>query len=480
MPPKSKKRKLDANVERCILHASGIQHKEFTSFNNVKGSPGEKLAYLLDIRKKRLNEPHDSPYRMDDICSLIPESLGNVNIEEVGYHRGCYQNFTKNLDRLRSDTSTVENTKLTRSPQKPSASKDPGKFPTKCIFCEKQTTRKSHGKKEQCVTFAVFKDFFNLRHINHLRDTNSKKEGPPTEQEQKTLAHQKVLDVVIDYIQESVIAQEEVVELRALGLLYVKELDKNGFPSPDDRSENLKVKLEKHEIGELIEFTKVNPGDYKNCIMLTLVYNAGINRADAVAHAYKLGTIDRYQDVALLLRQAIYNAFKESEPLPWPPTAEDLNVNSLDEALPPELKTFLNYVVSGDAKMDKGDKMKRIVLSIGQVIICFLVYVNLISLTFSFPCTKMRSHYIQDICRAATNGEWKLPKHILLCTTVRHLYRSKLLTIILARLGHCETYDFGLELETAIAKALDEVSTTLTPQIIKGKVTRCFTLSGTT
>ena len=199
------------------------------------------------------------------------------------------------------------------------------------------------------------------------------------------MAHQKTLDVVIDYVQESVIAQEEVVELRALRLPYVKELDKDGFPSPDYRSENLKAKLEKHEIGELIKFTKVNPGDYKNCIMLTLVCSASINRADAVAHPYKLGTIDRYQDVALLLRQAIYYAFEESEPLPWPPTAEDLNVNSLDEVLPSELETFLNYVVSGDAKMDKGDKMKRIVLSIGQVIICFLVYVNLISLTFSFP-----------------------------------------------------------------------------------------------
>ena len=46
---------------------------------------------------------------------------------------------------------------------------------------------------------------FNLRYINHLPNTNSKKEGPPTEQEQKTLAHQKALDVVIDYIQGSVI-----------------------------------------------------------------------------------------------------------------------------------------------------------------------------------------------------------------------------------------------------------------------------------
>ena len=57
---------------------------------------------------------------------------------------------------------------------------------------------------------------------------------------------------------------------------------------------------------------------------------------------------------------------------------------------------------------------------------------------------------------------------MLLCVTVRHLFRSKQLTTILNRLGHSETYDFGLEMETALAKAVDEVSTHLTPQIVTG------------
>lgn len=69
-----------------------------------------------------------------------------------------------------------------------------------------------------------------------------------------------------------------------------------------------------------------------------------------------------------------------------------------------------------------------------------------------------------------------MPKHILHCTTIRHLYRSRQLTTILSRLGHCETYDFGLELETALAKALDEVSTSLTPQIITGEGNNVFHL----
>ena len=72
--------------------------------------------------------------------------------------------------------------------------------------------------------------------------------------------------------------------------------------------------------------------------------------------------------------------------------------------------------------------------------------------------------------RAVTKGEWNLSKHVLLCTTIRYLCRGKKkLTTILSRLGHCETYDFSLELETALAEALDEVSTFLTPQIITGK-----------
>ena len=46
-------------------------------------------------------------------------------------------------------------------------------------------------------------------------------------------------------------------------------------------------------------------------------------------------------------------------------------------------------------------------------------------------------------------------------------------------LGHCETYDFGLELETALAKALDEVSTSLTPKLLLARATNYFILSGT-
>ncbi|KAI4813981.1 hypothetical protein KUCAC02_003199 [Chaenocephalus aceratus] len=55
----------------------------------------------------------------------------------------------------------------------------------------------------------------------------------------------------------------------------------------------------------------------------------------------------------------------------------------------------------------------------------------------------------------------------------RELTFSKL-TTILSRLGHSETYDFSMELETAMAKAFDEMSTNLTPQIITGEGNTVF------
>ena len=36
-------------------------------------------------------------------------------------------------------------------------------------------------------------------------------------------------------------------------------------------------------------------------------------------------------------------------------------------------------------------------------------------------------------------------------------------------MGHCESYSYGLELETALAKAIEESNTYLTPQIVTGE-----------
>ena len=117
-----------------------------------------------------------------------------------------------------------------------------------------------------------------------------------------------------------------------------------------------------------------------------------------------------------------------------PPTANDIDEK---DCIPEELDRFIKYVLAG--KVDETSvQTDRLVSSIGQ-----------------------------DICRAVTNGEWKLPKHILLTMALRHLYRSKQLTTLLNRFGHCESHAFSIELETAIANALEKTSSLLTSQIIR-------------
>lgn len=62
---------------------------------------------------------------------------------------------------------------------------------------------------------------------------------------------------------------------------------------------------------------------------------------------------------------------------------------------PPVLLTdFINQIISSSSRTDS-EKKQRLVLSIAQ-----------------------------DVCNAATNSQWMMPKHLLLGISVRHLTRS--------------------------------------------------------
>ena len=132
----------------CILHVSGIQHGEFIPLQNIRGPPQEKLEMLHNLRKKRLLQSHDSPAQMEAVCKLIPDNLDGVDLEMTGYHRGCYQSFTKHQDRLKCDVPDNELSTI-RSPHKSSTSSK-SIFPPECIFCEK-LEMKVPGRTERCV-----------------------------------------------------------------------------------------------------------------------------------------------------------------------------------------------------------------------------------------------------------------------------------------------------------------------------------------
>ena len=286
---------------------------------------------------------------MEDICNQIPETLVGANLETTGYHRGCHQKFTKNQDRLKCSATPNESASMTRSPCKASSLSAVRLFSPECIFCEKLEV-KLHDKTERCIKFPKFKgkdgalkeptwkqiepralelgnsrlhrkvqgedlfareaQFHPLKYINYLRDTarDLNCDKTETDQEHKASMHRQAFAVVLDFIQDSVIGQKKVVLLASLRLIYIKELKRNGFLNAEFRSEKLKARIENHDIIKQIAFAKVNPGD-KGCITYNLVYSASISVADAVSYAYQLGSKDKYQDVALLLRSSIQRAF---------------------------------------------------------------------------------------------------------------------------------------------------------------------------
>ena len=62
---------------------------------------------------------------------------------------------------------------------------------------------------------------------------------------------------------------------------------------------------------------------------------------------------------------------------------------------------------------------------------------------------------------------WKQPKHILVCLTLRHLFRSERLTTLINKLGHSESYSYSLKLETAIAEVADLSSNLFSDHIVR-------------
>ena len=150
---------------------------------------------------------------------------------------------------------------------------------------------------------------------------------------------------------------------------------------------------------------------------------------------YDISNEDKVQDVASQLRSDIITTFQQSDSLRWPPSAH--NLEEMDNVVPASVIKSLRCLSSGRDEAGSR-KVNRLVRSFGE-----------------------------DLCRATTKGQWKLPKHIWLCMTFRYLYRSSELVTRINRFGHSENYSFSFEFENALAISVQESSQMLTSQIVR-------------
>ncbi|KAG1674363.1 hypothetical protein GQR58_015101 [Nymphon striatum] len=309
---------------------------------------------------------------MEAVCRLIPDNLDDVDLERTSYHRGCYQAFTKHPNRwkcvLPDDEPQLFDLLVNHQPL------------PRTFFLQNLETKVS-GRTERCVQFASFKG----------------KEAAWTHIESQALEigdnrlHRKVTGEDLFAREAQGNWAEGGRATSSLRHLYVQELERCGFPNPDFRSDKLKTRLERHTINECIAITKVFSGD-GGCIAYNLVYSTSISVAEAVTCAYRIGSKDKFEDVAWHLRSVVQGMFDESTPLP--PTADELDARASEEYLPTDLVKFLSTLILGEAEVEK--------------------------------------------------------------------------------LSHWESYYFDLEVETALAEAIDDVSSSLTPQITTGEDNEVF------
>ena len=131
-----------------------------------------------------------------------------------------------------------------------------------------------HGYQRSCYQ----------RYTNHLdkipmRDLS----GGGTQKE----AHKNALQKVVAFIDDSIIAQHQVIQLSQLRLLYTSELDQTSFANPSYRAEKLKDKLSKHHtVGSKLAFTLVQTSS--GTLPFYLVFCSAIKTADAISRAYEL------------------------------------------------------------------------------------------------------------------------------------------------------------------------------------------------
>ena len=161
-----------------------------------------------------------------------------------------------------------------------------------------------------------------------------------------------------------------------------------------------------------------------------LVYSSGIETGIAVEAAFQEAASDkrRLKEAAILLRRLIIDSFKQAPEMPWPPSSNFLL--SSTKNIPEMLTFFMTQLLS--AKPNQSNRLERIVSSLSQ-----------------------------DICYKVTRDQWKLPKHLLLGMTVRHISGSSQLIKLLNSFGHCSSHSTLLELETAMCDSVTESASSL-------------------
>ena len=101
---------------------------------------------------------------------------------------------------------------------------------------------------------------------------------------------------------------------------YLSFLQETDFYNPEYRTKQLKEKLQTH-YGERLAF------HFEQHDKDQIVYSNSISVTEAIAEFHNSSSTEKVkvEQAAMILRRTIKQAFKSSEPILWPPSAEFLS-----------------------------------------------------------------------------------------------------------------------------------------------------------
>lgn len=435
--------KTDATGRVCIVH--------------LEDTFGEKVGGLTDTGFKKIQEVARTRLkfgsqkdRLEDIISNIPDILES---SKHGTHRRCYQSFT-NISRLAKRKSKCDDVPSSSKKQRRSFDPlgNPLLFPAdKCLFCDKETIKVKGTKQKltKCVTKCAEESiklavankgdealsckiqtqdlvareawYHNVCRRKYTRSEARHVSHEGSESSQSEAAHKQAFEFISSYIEKNIIEGQNVERLTMLRERYLEYLLEK---FPDEYNENyktykLKNKLVKH-FKDRLNFWRPE----RSKTTSELVYGTNVE-GNAIEKAFELASSDerRLQESAMILRRYMFDERKSSSQMPWPPSSDWLL--SGERKAPDILVNFTVQLISGKSENRISPKTRRIASSISE-----------------------------DICYAASNGEWVMPKHVLLPMTVRHLTGNAELVTILNRFGHAQSYTRTMELETAMCNSI--------------------------
>ena len=456
--PKPPKRLKKTCFERCSFCQTSND-----VLRTAKPSSIEKVISALKIRQDEVSQ------------RLSPNDLQGTEEKAILWHSSCYEAYTSKQNLRYCACETQSSSGVAQSQARGHRISFDW---SKCIFCKNATWKKDrklinvatfeacNSIKEsaearedhelssvlQSVNYdliAAEGKYHKACHASYISKVNIK-----YKQRHASAIKENIFDQAFNCLLKTITPEIEsgkAYDMNGLLAMFQRELERMGNYSKSYTKQKLKARLMVHFQKQLVFHQPPQQSKpeivYSSKISLIDVLNATSNSPlpDTSSSMTKVqneatsNLLDIYY-IAVQIRQDILKCKGiDINPL----NVGDLQLDTAKALLPQSLYWLIRWIVTGEQYSDssslsasKTTDERKIVMS------------------------------SQDLVRCASHARVKLPKHVGLAMSVKHLTGSKQLITLLNRMGHCSSYEEIEQVETSLANenlARADVSGVLIP-----------------